>query len=210
VAKILTTRQLSVIGALDCPIVGTLLNAPDIKGEPRSNDDVADEQGDSIGPPHPNQKGIVVSSPQNVFPQDFRICGGDSYGDDTPISCLYTLDPRAVFLIEGVGVVPIDRIDETGQRHNRAKSLILRHHETLSKALGYVDGIEDLMNTPDRAQLYMTRAGIFTLMQRPTQCEWPSPMIFYIAEACDEDTRRFEVAVGSDGKARATDWLGND
>ena len=55
----------------------------------------------------------------------------------------------------------------------------------------------------------MTRAGIFTLMQRPTQCEWPSPMIFYIAEARDEDTRRFEVAVGSDGKARETDLLGN-
>ena len=56
----------------------------------------------------------------------------------------------------------------------------------------------------------MTRAGIFTLMQRPTQCEWPSPMIFYIAEAHDEDTQRFEVAVGSDGKARATDLLGNN
>jgi hypothetical protein len=55
-----------------------------------------------------------------------------------------------------------------------------------------------------------TRAGIFTLMQRPTQCEWPSPLIFYIAEARDEDTRRFEVAVGSDGKARATDLLGNN
>jgi hypothetical protein len=26
-------------------------------------DDVADEQGDTIGRPHPNQKGIVVSSP---------------------------------------------------------------------------------------------------------------------------------------------------
>jgi len=47
-------------------------------------------------------------------------------------------------------------------------------------------------------------------MQRPTQREWPSPMIFYIAEARDEDTRRFEVAVGSDGKARATDLLGNN
>jgi hypothetical protein len=37
-------------------------------------DDVADEQGDTIGRPHPNQKGIVVSSPQDVFPQDFCIC----------------------------------------------------------------------------------------------------------------------------------------
>jgi hypothetical protein len=56
----------------------------------------------------------------------------------------------------------------------------------------------------------MTRGGVFTLMQRPTQCEWPSPMIFYIAETRDEDTRRFEVAVGSDGKAHATDLLGNN
>jgi hypothetical protein len=51
----------------------------------------------------------------------------------------------------------------------------------------------------------MTRAGIFTLMQRPTQCEWPSPMIFYIAEARDEDTRRFESQSGLTGKlARQT------
>jgi len=114
------------------------------------------------------------------FPKIFVFAGVDPSEDDMPISCLYTLDPRAVSLIDGVGVVPIDRIHETCQRNNRAKSLILRHHETLSKALGYVDGIEDLTNTPDRAQLYMTRAGIFTLMQRPTQCEWPSPMIFYM------------------------------
>jgi hypothetical protein len=144
------------------------------------------------------------------FPRIFAFVGADPPEDDTPISCLYTLDPRAVSLTEGVAAVPIDRIDQTCQRNSRAKSLILRHHETLSKAVGYVDGIEDLTNTPDRAQLYMTRAGIFTLMLRPTQCEWPSPMIFYIAEACDEDTRRFEVAVGSDGKARTTDLLGNN
>ena len=158
----------------------------------------------------PIKKGLWCPLRKLYFPKIFAFVGGDPSEDDTPISCLYTLDPRAVSLIEGVGVVPIDRIDETCQRHNRAKSLILRHHETLSKALGYVDGIEDLTNTPDRAQLYMTRAGIFTLMQRPTQCEWPSPMIFYIAEAHDEDTQRFEVAVGSDGKARATDLLGNN
>ena len=155
----------------------------------------------------PIKKGLWCPLRKMYFPQIFAFVGGDPPEDDTPISCLYTLDPRAVSLIEGVGIVPIDRIDETCQRNNRAKSLILRHHETLSKALGYVDGIEDLTNTPDKAQLYMTRAGIFTLMQRPTQSEWPSPMIFYIAEARDEDTRRFEVAVGSDGKLeRQTCW----
>jgi hypothetical protein len=141
------------------------------------------------------------------FPKIFAFVGSDPSEDDMPISCLYTLDPRAVSLIEGVGVVPLDRIDEIQEQDNRAKSLILRHHESLSKALGYVDGIED---TPDRAQLYRTRGGVFTLMQRPTQRDWPSPMIFYIAETRDEDTRRFEVAVGSDGKARATDLLGNN
>jgi len=146
----------------------------------------------------PIKKGLWCPLRKMYFPKIFAFVGGDPAEDDTPISCLYTLDPRAVSLTEGVRLVPIDRIDDTRQRNNRAKSLILRHHETLSKALGYVDGIEDLTNTPDRAQLYMTRAGIFTLMQRPTQCEWPSPMIFYIAEARDEDTRRFEVAVGSD------------
>ena len=156
----------------------------------------------------PIKKGLWCPLRKMYFPKIFAFVGGDPSEDDRPISCLYTLDPRAVSPIEGVVLVPIDRIDESSQGHNRAKSLILRHHETLSKTLGYVDGIEDLTNTPDRAQLYMTRAGIFTLMQRPTQCEWPSPMIFYIAEARDEDTRRFEVAVGSDGKARATDLLG--
>src|SRR5271165_3104879 len=129
----------------------------------------------------PIKKGLWCPLRKMYFPKIFVFAGVDPSEDDMPISCLYTLDPRAVSLIDGVGVVPIDRIHETCQRNNRAKSLILRHHETLSKALGYVDGIEDLTNTPDRAQLYMTRAGIFTLMQRPTQCEWPSPMIFYIA-----------------------------
>ena len=158
----------------------------------------------------PIKKGLWCPLRRMHFPKIFAIVGGDPAEDDTPISSLYTLDPRAVSLTEGVRLVPIDRIDETCQRNARAKSLILRHHETLGKALGYVDGIEDLTNTPDKAQVYMTRAGIFTLMQCPTQSEWPSPMIFYIAEARDEDTRRFEVAVGSDGKARATDLLGND
>jgi hypothetical protein len=158
----------------------------------------------------PIQKGLWCPLRKMYFPKIFAFIGSDASDEDTPITCLYTLDPRAVSLIEDVGVVPIDRINETFHQHKRAKSLILRHHDSLSKALGYVDGIEDLTNTPDRAQLYMTRAGIFTLMQRPTQCEWPSPMIFYIAEARDEDTRRFEVAVGSDGKARATDLLGNN
>jgi len=158
----------------------------------------------------PIKKGLWCPLRNMYFPTIFAYVGVNLTEDDTPISCLYTLDPRAVSLIDGAGVVPIDRIDETRQRNSRAKSLILRHHETLRKALGYVDGIEDLTNTPDKAQVYRTRAGIFTLMQRPTQREWPSPMIFYVAEARDEDTRRFEVAVGSDGKARATDLLGND
>jgi hypothetical protein len=137
----------------------------------------------------PIKKGLWCPLRKMYFPKIFAFVGSDPSEDDMPISCLYTLDPRAV---------------------NRAKSLILRHHESLSKALGYVDGIEDLTNTPDRAQLYRTRGGVFTLMQRPTQRDWPSPMIFYIAETHDEDTRRFEVAVGSDGKARATDLLGNN
>jgi hypothetical protein len=71
--------------------------------------------------------GIQMLRAKMYFPKIFAFVGGDPSEDDTPISCLYTLDPRAVSLIEGVRVVPIDRIDETCQRHNRAKSLILRH-----------------------------------------------------------------------------------
>ena len=100
----------------------------------------------------PIKKGLWCPLRKMYFPKFFAFVGGDPSEDDTPISCLYTLDPRAVSLIEGVGVVPLDRIDETCQRDKRAKSLILRHHETLGK-VGYVDGIEDLTNTPDRAEL---------------------------------------------------------
>src|SRR5271157_5443257 len=74
----------------------------------------------------PIKKGLWCPLRKMYFPKIFAFVGGDPSEDDTPISCLYTLDPRAVSLIEGVGVVPIDRIDETCQQHNRAKSLILR------------------------------------------------------------------------------------
>src|SRR5208337_5388658 len=72
----------------------------------------------------PIEKGLWCPLRKMYFPKIFAFVGGDPSEDDAPISCLYTLDPRAVSLIEGVGVVPIDRIDETCQEDNRAKSLI--------------------------------------------------------------------------------------
>ena len=66
-------RSLGYVGSEGCERFGR----PDVVAiEGYMKDDVADEQGDTIGRPHPNQKGTVVSSPQNVFSQDFRICRG--------------------------------------------------------------------------------------------------------------------------------------
>ncbi len=69
----------------------------------------------------PIKKGLWCPLRKMYFPKIFAFVGGGPSGDDTPISFLYTLDPRAVSLIEGVGVVPIDRIDETCQRHNKSE-----------------------------------------------------------------------------------------
>jgi hypothetical protein len=55
----------------------------------------------------PIKKGLWCPLRKMYFPKVFAFVGADPSEDDTPISCLYTLDPRAVSLIEGVRVVPI-------------------------------------------------------------------------------------------------------
>ena len=55
----------------------------------------------------PIKKGLWCPLRKMYFPKIFAFVGGDSHADDTPISCLYTLDPRAVSLNDGVGVVPM-------------------------------------------------------------------------------------------------------
>ena len=88
--------------------------------------------------------------------------------------------------------------------------MVLRHHDTLDRAVGYLNGVEDAMNTCDMGALHMLPCGLFTLLLRPTACNWPSPMIFYVTEARDDGIQRFEVGVASDGEPRATDLLGTE
>jgi hypothetical protein len=109
VAKILTKRQSSVIGVVDCPIAGSLLNAPDIKGGQEEMTTLRMRKVIRSDGRIPIKKGLWCPLRKMYFPKIFAFVGGDPPEDDTPISCLYTLDPRAVSLIEGVGAVPIDR-----------------------------------------------------------------------------------------------------
>ena len=130
--------------------------------------------------------------------------------DAKPINCVYTLDPKATPWTDNVILVPIDRIQSDLTVWKRTRSMVLRHHETLERALGYLSGVEDVTNTCDNTEIYQCSDGIFTLTLRATDRKWPSPMIFYVAETYDNDTQRFEVAVSSDGQRRPTDLLGID
>jgi hypothetical protein len=147
---------------------------------------------------------------QMYFPRIFSFVGKGADDDAKPINCVYTLDPKARPWTDNVILVPIDRIESDLLVGKRTKSLVLRHHETLERALGYLSGVEDVTNTCDEVEIYKCSDGIFTLTLRTTDCKWPSPMIFYVAETYDNDTQRFEVAVSSDGQRRPTDLLGID
>ena len=157
-----------------------------------------------------NSGRLWCSLRQMHFPQIFSFVGKGADDDAKPINCLYTLDPKARPWADNVLLVPIDRIESNLLVGRRTKSLVLRHHETLERALGYLSGVEDVTNTCDDAEIYKCSDGIFTLTLRTTDRKWPSPMIFYVAETYDNDTQRFEVAVSSDGQRRPTDLLGID
>jgi hypothetical protein len=144
------------------------------------------------------------------FPQIFSFVGKGADDDAKPINCMYTLDSKARPWTDDVILVPIDRIASDLLLGKRTRSLVLRHHETLERALGYLSGVEDVTNTCDDVEIYKCSDGIFTLTLRTTDRKWPSPMIFYVAETYDNDTQRFEVAVNSDGQRRLTDLLGID
>ena len=147
---------------------------------------------------------------QMYFPQIFSFVGRGADDDAKPINRVYSLDPKARPWADNVTLVPIDRIQSNLLMGRRTKSLVLRHHETLGRALGYLSGVEDVTNTCDDAEIYKCSDGIFTLTLRTTDRKWPSPMIFYVAETYDNGTQRFEVAVSSGGQRRLTDLLGID
>jgi hypothetical protein len=145
------------------------------------------------------------------FPQLFEFVGARSNDANVPISWLYTLNGDVAPRVKGTIVTPINRIDPDGPNGRRERSLVLRHHETLDRALSYLTGIEDFTNTCDLSEVFTCTAGYFTLLLKPTKPEWPGPLIFYVAEKRnDDDIQRFEVAVGPDGESRSTDLLGTD
>ena len=156
------------------------------------------------------RRGLWCPLRKIYFPQVFAFISAHSDDTEAPIHRLYTLNPEATPRSNDTRIVPINCIDPSVPEGGRRKSLVVRHHETLEMGIGYANGIEDLTNTCDFVELYVHRTGVFTLLLRPTARKWPSPMIFYIAEARHEDTQRFEVAVGSNGRARAVDFLGTD
>ena len=156
-------------------------------------------------------KGVWCPLKELYFPQIYAFTGRERDDDGTPLAWLYTLDPKVATLHSArPATVPISWIDRDGSMGRRTHSLVLRHHDTLDRAVGYLNGVEDAMNTCDMGALHMLPCGLFTLLLRPTACNWPSPMIFYVTEARDDGIQRFEVGVASDGEPRATDLLGTE
>jgi hypothetical protein len=155
-------------------------------------------------------RGLWCPLRQIYFPQIFGFVGRRSDDSTMPIRWLYTLDPDAAPRAKATIRVPIVRIDPEGAGGRRVKSLVLRHHENLDMALGYLNGVEDVVNTCDLSDIFASNSGYFTLLLRSTKPEWPGPLIFYVAESRGDGIQRFEVAVGADGKAHPTDLLGTD
>ena len=156
-------------------------------------------------------KGVWCPLKELYFPQIYAFTGRERDDDGTPLAWLYTLDPKVATLHSArPAAASISWIDRDGPIGRRTHSLVLRHHDTLDRAVGYLNGVEDAMNTCDMGALHMLPCGLFTLLLRPTACNWPSPMIFYVAEAHDDGIQRFEVGVASGGEPRATDLLGTE
>jgi hypothetical protein len=85
-----------------------------------------------------NSGRLWCSLRQMHFPQIFSFVGKGADDHAKPINCLYTLDPKARPWADNVILVPIDRIQSNLLVGRRTKSLVLRHHETLERALGYL------------------------------------------------------------------------
>ena len=121
-----------------------------------------------------NSERLWCSLLQMHFPQIFSFVGNGAGDDAKPLNCQYTLNPKARPWAPNVVLAPIDRIESDLHVGRRTKSLVLRHHETLERALGYLSGVEDVTNTCDDAELYKCSDGIFTLTLRATDRKVPS------------------------------------
>ena len=93
-------------------------------------------------------------------------------------------------------------------------SLIVRHHWSESLANAYLQGVEDMGPDQPRGGIYETEGEIFTIAKCRTRKSWAGPMIFYLADAFEDDSdigvQIWEKSVGVDGQLRATDIFYED
>ena len=121
-------------------------------------------------------KGVWCPLKELHFPQIYAFTGRERDDDGTPLAWLYTLDPKVATLHSArPATVPISWIDRDGPIGRRTHSLVLRHHDTLDRAVGYLYGVEDAMNTCDMGALHMLPCGLFTLLLRPTAMQLAQP-----------------------------------
>ena len=90
-----------------------------------------------------------------------------------------------------------------------AKSLVLRHHWSRSRAQAYLQGVED--GNPDQpiGGVFVSDDAFFTLIQRDTSPAWNGPTIFYLADLFEEDdalsAQSWEMSATCDGIIKLTD-----
>ena len=121
-------------------------------------------------------KGVWCPLKELYFPQIYAFTGRERDDDGTPLAWLYTPDPKVATLHSArPAVAPISWIDRDGPIGRRTHSLVLRHHDTLDRAVGYLNGVEDAMNTCDMGALHMLPCGLFTLLLRPTAMQLAQP-----------------------------------
>lgn len=94
------------------------------------------------------------------------------------------------------------------------RSLIIRHHWSLSLASAYLQGVEDVDPSHICGGIYETEQGIFTMAKCETRKSWPGPMIFYLADLFEDDSefgvQIWEKSIGVEGELRSTDIFYED
>jgi hypothetical protein len=82
-----------------------------------------------------------------------------------------------------------------------APSLVIRWHPSEEHASGYLAAASDI-DDDKTSEISRTTEGLFTLVKRPTNSEWPSPLIIYLAEVPANyivGTDYWYLALASDG-----------
>ncbi|CUX72303.1 MULTISPECIES: hypothetical protein [Agrobacterium] len=87
---------------------------------------------------------------------------------------------------------------------NDAISLVVRWHRDIDAADSYLAALRDTGKAFRHDGIHQTDGGCFTLTERETRADWPSPMIFYVAEHSPVMRRgrvgRWEIGVSITGR----------